>query len=98
MVGSDQMWNPYIKKYVLMHFILVLCQKKVKKVSYAPSIGGNVISEKYQMQMKKYLQKFDFLSCRDKKGCEILSKLLKREVTHVVDPTLLLDENEWKKN
>lgn len=96
MVGSDQMWNPYIK-IRSDAFYLSFVPEKLKKVSYAPSIGGNVISEKYQMQMKKYLQKFDFLSCRDKKGCEILSKLLKREVTHVVDPTLLLDENEWKK-
>ena len=95
-VGSDQMWNPYVK-IRSNAFYLSFVPDEMKKISYAPSIGGNFIAKEKQENMKKYLEKFDYLSCRDEKGCEILSKLLNRKVEHVVDPTLLLDKEEWSK-
>ncbi len=96
MVGSDQMWNPYIKIRSSAFYLSFVPNDKMK-VSYAPSIGGKIISDTYQKEMKQYLEKFKYLSCRDKIGSEILSKLLNRQVETVVDPTLLLSKNEWSK-
>ena len=96
MVGSDQMWNPYIKIRSNAFYLSFVPDDKIK-VSYAPSIGGKIISNIYQKEMKQYLERFDYLSCRDKIGSEILSKLLNREVKTVVDPTLLLNRDYWSK-
>ena len=96
MVGSDQMWNPYIKIRSDAFYLSFVPDNKTK-VSYAPSIGGNIIADKYLEEMKKYLKNFNYLSCRDEVGSEILSKALNRKVETVVDPTLLLNKEEWSK-
>ena len=68
-----------------------------KKFSYAASMGTLYLPQEYLSYISKRLAKFNKLSCRDEKNTRVLSNLLKRDVEHVVDPTLLLNRDEWKK-
>lgn len=65
------------------------------KVSYASSIGLSVISKETEEVFKKWLSKFSWLSVREQQAAKLLGGLLHRDVDVVLDPTLLLDNQEW---
>lgn len=97
-IGSDQVWNPDCceEKYFL-HFLLDFVHDAKKKVSYAPSIGKTKLDAGTTNLFSKYLKDFAYISCREKTGCDILKNILSKEITQVVDPTLLLSPDEWRK-
>jgi len=94
-VGSDQTWNPTFLKDNGAYFLRFL-RNDQNKNSYAASIGVYDLPEDVKSQYASYLCSFNFISCRESSGCECLSKVLNRPVTHVVDPALLLTPEDWK--
>jgi hypothetical protein len=44
---------------------------------------------------RKYLSRLDLISVREKSGSNIIKKLINRDVDVVLDPTLLLNMDEW---
>lgn len=95
MVGSDQTWSPFLYRPRNPYF-LDFCELP-KKSSYAPSLGTISLPLSYINLLVEKLHSFDFLSCRELSNCKRLSELMGREVTYVLDPTLLLDPCEWDK-
>lgn len=95
--GSDQIWNPKIvnENAVLdtRYFLDFVSEKK--RVSYASSIGTYRFKENEIAPVVSLLNHYDYLSVREKDSSQYLSKLLNREVSHVLDPTLLHTKNEW---
>lgn len=99
MVGSDQTWSywrneEYTSSY---YYYLRFVERGKKKNAYAPSFGGNYLPKTYLHRLSKYLASFNAISCREKRGVEILTECLHLPVAHVLDPTLLLDSNDWAK-
>lgn len=92
-VGSDQVWSP---KYLDKSFFLDFVSGK-KKISYAPSFGVNDLDDKTAEFIKPLLEKLDKISIRELQGLKIIEDKIKLNGTVVLDPTLLLDKNEWKK-
>lgn len=95
--GSDQIWNLSIADSSWAYFLEFT--KSGKKISYAPSFGNRNqdLSEENYNRLKSNLKKFDNISVRDE-----YSKKLVKEVTGItpkilVDPTMLLDYDDWKK-
>lgn len=93
LLGSDQVWHPI--NYEMHYFTLEFVDKSVRKIAYAPSFGVSKIPIHYQEYYKSFLQKFDYLSCREISGVELISKIASREALHVCDPTMLLNSEEW---
>lgn len=94
--GSDQIWNPiFLKNPESVFFYANFATKR--KVAYAPSIGVATIPSEYIGQFKGLIQGFQFLSAREKQGAEIIKGLTGKKVSIVVDPTLLLEQEEWDK-
>ena len=92
--GSDQIWNPFILDDPNAGFYYALFSKR-KKIAYAPSIGVSAVPMCYKEKMKELTSGFDFLSAREQQGVDILRELTGKEVTKVVDPTLLLNVSQW---
>ncbi len=95
--GSDQIWNTTIMDSDDAYFLPWV--KKAKKIAYAPSFGAKRL-EKYVADIekyKKYLNAFDHLSTREKNGQTWLKELLQKEVPVVLDPTLLLEREDYEK-
>ena len=67
------------------------------KISYASSFGIENIPNNIGNIYKKYLLRYDSISCREHSGVDIVKKLIKKNATHVVDPTLLVKVEAWKK-
>lgn len=92
--GSDQVFNcgrVILDKNYLLDFV----ETGEKKGSYAASFGIKEIPDKYLKDYKELLSDFTYLSVREEAGAELTRKLIGREANVVLDPTLLLNKEDW---
>lgn len=92
--GSDQIWSATGANIEPLYYLRFAPQNK--RVAYAPSFGTAEIPTYNRALIKKYLQDFHRISVREERGAEIVKELLGIDVPVLIDPTLLLDWNEWK--
>lgn len=91
--GSDMIWSQDFSEdwdYYFLGFA-----KKKQSYSYAPSFGQNKVSSRNEQCVKKYLQDFADVSCREMGGVELIKEISSVNATHVADPTLLLNKEQW---
>lgn len=93
-VGSDQVWNMDFSdnEYFFPHL-----NENDLRFSYAASIGMSL--EKvlpFKSIFEKYVSKFKTVSVREQEHVEFVSDSSGRECSWVLDPTLLLSEQEYK--
>lgn len=93
-IGSDQVWN-YMKGYSLEPFFACFDKNNTKKITYASSIGLSSLSVEAEQVFRKELSNFAYISVREQQASEILEKLLNRKIDVVLDPTLILNKQEW---
>lgn len=96
-VGSDQTWSRYMNREATTINFLPFVTASEKRHSYAPSIGSIHLTDDYKERLRRELMGFASLSCRERENCVMLSQLLGRPVEYVVDPTLLLKPEDWKR-
>lgn len=95
--GSDQIWNGGLTKGVNPAYLLSFGKEEIKRVSYAASIGRDEIPEVEHTLFSRYLRNFDYISVREEKAKEAISKLTDKEISVVLDPTLLLNREMYDK-
>ncbi|WP_301051761.1 polysaccharide pyruvyl transferase family protein [uncultured Duncaniella sp.] len=90
--GSDQIWNPnYVNEFQLLGFAT-----NCKKIAYASSIGTSMIPDDKKELYINNLSGFDHISLRESTGARIISELLpEKNPRTVLDPTFLLEPEEW---
>lgn len=93
-IGSDQVWN-YL--FMTSFFYGFVEYSDKPKLSYAASFGVDTIPRNYIADYRKGLDSLDFISVRESRGTELVKNIDDRESTVVLDPTLLLSKNDWKK-
>lgn len=93
-VGSDQVWNSDITGYEKI-FFLDFCDSNSRKISYAASIGKNILNRKDVEFIKQHINNFDFISVREDTAADIIRNYTNKKVFRVLDPTFLLDKNTW---
>lgn len=98
-VGSDQVWNPifWSKKDNHANIRFLKFASKEKRISYAASIAISEIPKDKEKFFKDSLNEMKAISMREKAGAELIKKLTGREVSVVVDPTILLSKEAWQK-
>ena len=95
--GSDQIWNPLIhKRSNDKGYFLDFVNKDQIKIAYAPSIGINIIPEECVEEFKILVNNFRYLSVREETGAKIIKDLTGKDVKVVLDPTLLLEPQEYE--
>ena len=91
--GSDQVWNPYSP------FLNGICfadfENVKKRFSYAASFGIEEIPSDKQEDFRQWLSKLDAVSVREESGAEIVRDLIGKEAEVLIDPTMMLDAEEW---
>lgn len=94
--GSDQIWNPFIfKEKTYDPAFFADFAKGGRHIAYAPSFGITEIPEDKREDLRRYLERFDCLSVREKQGEKIIRDVAGRDSVTVLDPTLLLTGDEW---
>lgn len=96
LAGSDQIWsilNHPVDDFYLFDYA---DSKKVKKVSYAASIGISTLNDTQKAYYKLVLKSFNAVSFREKMAYETLKDELKNSVVRQdIDPTLLHTGDFW---
>lgn len=95
LVGSDQVWHPL--NLSSKYYSLIFVPDDINTISYASSFGVSKIPKHQINKTKQYLNKINHISVREESGAKIISKLINRQAIVVLDPTLLIDRNEWNK-
>lgn len=93
--GSDQIWNITIDDADDAYFLPWV--KNARRIAYAPSFGAKNIVDyaKNPEKYKKYLMDFDALSIRENNGKKWIKDLTGIDIPVVLDPTLLLEEEDY---
>ncbi|TCK07539.1 polysaccharide pyruvyl transferase family protein [Marinobacterium mangrovicola] len=98
-VGSDQVWRPRYSPSILNFFLDFLddIDCNAKKVSYAASFGVDCweYDVNLSLRCKELLENFNAVSVREKSAIELCSEYLSKHSTLVLDPTLLLDPDDY---
>ncbi len=92
--GSDQIWNPDFAGH-LQYFADFAVEEK--RISYAASFGVNKLPEDVVERYKKSLSEMKCISVRENSGVQIVRELTGKDACVVIDPTLMLDTDDWKK-
>lgn len=93
--GSDQVWNYTLTNGLSDIYTLNFGDKKITRISYAASIGVSKLSEELKETYKKKLSILDHISVRELQARKVLSEFIEKDLSVVLDPTLLLTKNEW---
>lgn len=92
--GSDMIWSD-IGQDRDAYFLSFA--DEYKRVSYAPSITGTKNYNSDQINyVKERLNGIKYLSAREQSGVEFIKAITGRDAFWAVDPTLLLNKEEWK--
>ncbi len=95
--GSDQVWNSHWNEGVERALFLDFAPTGKMLFSYAASIGLDNLPQEEIEVTKSLLKKYEFISLREDTGVEIVKGLGREDAIQVLDPTLLLNKNEWDK-
>ncbi len=97
--GSDQIWNPYGKSFNWAYY-LPFVKNDGKKIAYAPSMVQKSAEEfdlNTSQNINEYILKFDHLSAREPESAGNINKITGIYPPLVLDPSLLLNVEDWKK-
>lgn len=92
--GSDQIWNPCFLRSSKLDFLTFA--KKGQRISYSASFGISEIPEERKAEYKEWINGLDYISVREEAGADIVKNLTGRDATVLVDPTLMLTNEEWR--
>ena len=104
-VGSDQIWRRlYVEKSTFLgnietSFLDFAKNWNVKRISYAASFGTDEweYSEESTKRCADLIQRFDAVSVREFSGIELCRKYLSHDAVHLLDPTMLLTKEDYKR-
>lgn len=98
-VGSDQVWNPNFWSKSDNHSAIRFLKfaPKEKRIAYAASIAIPAIPKDKEQFFKDSLNEMEAISMREKAGAGLVKNLTGRDVPVVVDPTILLQKEKWRK-
>lgn len=93
--GSDQIWNTEITRGFNRGFFLDFGTKG-KKISYAVSMGIPCLPTENEENFKNSINKLHKISVREESLKQYTEKFTDKEVVRTLDPTLLLDKNDYE--
>ena len=88
--GSDQIWNvSSIRGFDPAFFLSFLKGSTPKRISYAATFGNAEDLGSNKNEIASLLTQFDHISVRDVKTQTMITELIRRPSTHVLDPCFL---------
>jgi len=92
-VGSDQVWNPNYRLGSYIDFLTFA--PKEKRIAYAASFGVSSLPNEHISNYKRWLSEMAYISVREETGAKIIKDLIGRDVDVLIDPTLMLNKEQW---
>lgn len=95
--GSDQVWNYGWNEKIEYPYYLAFASDSARKISYAASFGKSKLEHEEIGETRKLLKRYDKISLRELSGVKIVDELGIEGSVNVLDPTLLLTGEDWRK-
>lgn len=97
-IGSDQVWNyRWLSKEDLALRVGSFVTDTVPVVSYAASFGVSEVPDDIKTIFQRYLPRLKAISVREDRGAELVREMTGLDAKVVLDPTLMLDTDQWNK-
>ena len=98
-VGSDQIWRPKYFPNIETAYLDFTKDWNIKRIAYAASFGTDEweYTPKQTKECGRLLQNFNSVSVREKSGIDLCRERFHLKVTHVLDPTMLLEASDYVK-
>lgn len=94
-IGSDQVWNYSWISADELKLRLGMFAPSDALVSYAASIGLDDIEEQWRPIFKEGWSRIPHISVREDRAAELVKEISGRDVSVVLDPTLMLTRAQW---
>lgn len=91
--GSDQIWNSavfYVDPFYYLRFA-----PKDKRIAFAPSFGRDFIPKYNKRKIKRFVSEIKHKSVREESGVKMIKDLTGDSAQVLLDPTLVLNKDEW---
>lgn len=92
--GSDQIWA-VLPQERNSGWFLDYGNDATPRIAYAVSVGSAELSEEKCAYMRRFLPRFTAISVREESALPLCRELAGKEVSHCVDPTLLLKREDY---
>lgn len=98
-VGSDQVWRPIYCRNIERSYLNFAEGFRIKRIAYAASFGVDEweYSNEQTQTCKELVKKFEAVSVREEGGIKLCRDFLGIDATLVLDPTMLLDKEDYIK-
>lgn len=96
-IGSDQVWNDRWLSSDDLALRLGSFVAEGHCISYAASFGVSEVKEESKPLFRKYLPRLRAISVREFRAAEMVRELADCDATVVLDPTLMLPAEQWRK-
>lgn len=98
-VGSDQVWRAKYYPHTCDMFLQFVKDKNIKKISYAASFGTHEweYPKDKTALCKSLIKDFSAISVRENSAIDLCHHFLGVDAIQVLDPTLLLTEDDYKR-
>lgn len=94
--GSDQVWNSIHNEGLDRRYYFDGFPKETIKIAYSSSIGREQLSHEEYNEVKQMLSSYKAISVRETSAKSIIESM-GYKVTHLLDPTFMLNKIEWDK-
>lgn len=94
--GSDQVWNSIWNNGFDRAFYLSFAPEGKKKIAYAASIGKAALEDWEAEPMRKALSSYSCISVREQEAADLLDSIGVHGAVPVIDPTLMLNRDDWE--
>ena len=94
MTGSDQVWGPMGDGSYDSAYCLSFVPDSFKKIAYAASFGHTDMTKELCTYYKRWLKRYEHIAVREDSAVNFLNTI-DIDAQQVIDPTLLLTQEEW---
>lgn len=94
--GSDQVWNSIWNNGFDRAFYLSFAPEGKRKIAYAASIGKAKLDDWEAEPMRKALSSYSCISVREQEAADLLESIGVHGAVPVIDPTLMLNRDDWE--
>ena len=98
-VGSDQVWRKGYNAFISSMFLDFVHDSDVRRIAYAASFGSDDwgYTSGETLKLKPLVHKFDLVTVRERSGVDLCKCHFDVDAIHVLDPTMLLDREDYEK-
>lgn len=94
--GSDQVWNSIWNNGFDRAFYLSFAPEGKRKIAYAASIAKAKLEDWEAEPMRKALSSYSCISVREQEAADLLESIGVHGAVPVIDPTLMLNRDDWE--